>query len=258
VVTAGVDLLRSARDRVMSEASARIWRATVQDGATEPPPYESSGLVDLRAGSVWLETRGSEAANAFAWSLAMKAAPPQPGELVEESPPAFSMIELYFGERTFGRPGQAVQWVEKRRLVGAHPLASLELLRAVGGDVRCGARVEIRGVEAVEYVCMIGKAELEQANPAFAREYLSRRRHKSLTLRVWLDTEGRAVRLWRTMTPRRASEPVHWTATELWDFGVPVNIEPPPTDRVLPLAATPPKFRHILRDLRRASRGAET
>jgi hypothetical protein len=256
-VTAGVDLLRSARDRVMSEGTARIWRATVQDDATEPPLYESSGLVDLRAGSVWLETRGSDAANAFTWSLAMKTAPPQPGEPVDESPPAFSMIELWFGERTFGRPGQAIQWVEKPRWPGAHPLASLELLRAIGGDVQRGSKVQIRGVEAVEYACIIGKAQLEQANPALARAYLSRRRHKSLTLRVWLDTEGRARRLWRTVKPRRASEPVHWNATELWDFGVPVNIEPPPTDLVHPLAATPPKLRHILR-VRRASRGTET
>jgi hypothetical protein len=241
----------------MSEGSARIWRATVQDDATEPPLYESSGVVDLRVGSVWLETRGSDAANALAWSRAMKAARAQPGEVVDKSAPAFSMIELHVGERTFGRPGQAIQWVEKPRWPGAHPLASLELLKVIGGGVRRGAQVQIRGVEAVEYACIIGKAQVEQANPALARAYLRWRRDKSLTLRVWLDPEGRAVRLWRTVTPGRASEPVYWTATELWDFGVPVNIEPPPTDLVHPLTGAP-KLRHILRDLWRASRGTET
>ncbi len=257
MVTAGVDLLRSARDRVISEGSARIWSTTIQDGAAEPPPYESSGVVDLRAGSVWLETAGSDAANAFAWSLALKAAPAKPREVVDESPPGFSRIELYVGERTFWRPGQAVRWVEHGARAGAHPLASLELLRAVGGDVRRGAKVQIRGVEAVESGCTIGRAELEQANPALALALLRRRRDQSLTLRVWLDSEGRAIRIWRMFTRRRASEPVYWAATELWDFGVPVNIEPPPTDLVVPVTDNP-KLRHILRDLRRASRRTAT
>jgi hypothetical protein len=53
---------------------------------------------------------------------------------------------------------------------------------------------------------------------------------------VWLDGEGRIRRAtWRSVARREQGGSVQWSTTELWDFGIPVEIARPDAPRDPPL-----------------------
>jgi hypothetical protein len=59
----------------------------------------------------------------------------------------------------------------------------------------------------------------------------------ALPAEVWLDAAGLARRISVCSEPTDVADKRVWSIVELWDFGVAVDITPPPPDEVLPPAA---------------------
>jgi hypothetical protein len=78
---------------------------------------------------------------------------------------------------------------------------------------------------------------------------------------AWIDHDGRLRRVtWTYRSPRRprgAGRHRLWTTTELWDFGIPVEIAPPPV--VVPDRGTsfPTAFKELAHTLRERKRAYE-
>jgi hypothetical protein len=126
------------------------------------------------------------------------------------------------------------------------PTQALAYLRAASDDIQEVGSEEVRGVETTHYRMTVDLARVAAAAPPAQREALQaqvdelieKSRIQNVPTDVWIDEDG-LVRRQRLTYENMAFAPgVHGDMTmtmELFDFGVDVEVDPPPANQVVDL-----------------------
>lgn len=124
------------------------------------------------------------------------------------------------------------------QLSGTDPTQSLDLLRAAGTDFREVGEEEVRGVATTHYQGTVDLEKVVEQVPEEARESYRRLLELSdqteIPIEVWIDEDGltRRVRYEQTLGDGTTMD----LTQEYFDFGVEVDVEPPPDEDVLDIA----------------------
>jgi hypothetical protein len=120
------------------------------------------------------------------------------------------------------------------------PTMALELLRDAARDVTTSGRAELRGAATTRYAVVLDMDRYATTLGSDGRDMLRGFQVAgTLPAEVWVDAQGRLRRLHLRLgmtfkepaggtTPRSVTD----FTTELYDFGVPVQVTPPPADQV--------------------------
>jgi hypothetical protein len=128
---------------------------------------------------------------------------------------------------------------------GADPTSTLAQLRGAGEVTEVGPE-DVRGVATTHYHALVDLRAAVEALPADARaaleqsvaQYEALLGTTDIEVDVWIDADGRPARIVEVMPfPAGAGQPpVEATLTmELFDWGTPVEVAPPPADQVTDL-----------------------
>ena len=116
------------------------------------------------------------------------------------------------------------------------PTELLTALRNVAGDIEDLGSDEIRGVTATHYRMYVDSRELEEALPDDEAAELDAV-EIMVPVDFWVDTEDRLRKVSMSLTDPEMLEDAEITGLtvdfELFDFGQPMGIEPPPADQIL-------------------------
>ena len=124
------------------------------------------------------------------------------------------------------------------QLSGTDPSQSLDLLRAAGTDFREVGEEDVRGVATTQYEGTVDLEKVAEQVPEEARESYRRLMELSgqteIPMEVWIDEDGltRRVRYEQTLGDGTTMD----LTQEYFDFGVEVDVEPPPDEDVLDIA----------------------
>ena len=124
------------------------------------------------------------------------------------------------------------------QLSGTDPSQSLDLLRAAGTDFREVGEEDVRGVATTHYEGTVDLEKVAEQVPEEARESYRRLMELSgqteIPMEVWIDEDGltRRVRYEQTLGDGTTMD----LTQEYFDFGVEVDVEPPPDEDVLDIA----------------------
>ncbi|HEX2044388.1 MAG TPA: hypothetical protein VHF23_02035 [Gaiellaceae bacterium] len=127
------------------------------------------------------------------------------------------------------------------------PAQALAYLRAASDDVETVGSEEVRGVETTRYRMTVELARVPDAAPPGQREALRAQVQQLRELSgidevptdVWVDEDGLVRRqrlLYRDMRLAPGREGDMTMTMELYDFGVDVDVEPPPAGQVTDIA----------------------
>jgi hypothetical protein len=106
----------------------------------------------------------------------------------------------------------------------------LELLVNASGDIKRQGNEDVRGVETTHYRIRLDSEELvQQVPPAQREEARESLGARSLPVEVWTDRENRI----RRVRFQHAGALKTTMTVELFDFGIEVEVEPPPPEQVL-------------------------
>ena len=118
------------------------------------------------------------------------------------------------------------------------PAAQLGYLKGVSDAVEEAGKGKVRSVPTTRYRATIDLEKAAEAEEGAAREATRKMAEqlgaRELPVEVWLDEDGRVRRYRMTMPVAKAPqggpsmEGRVTVVQELWDFGVPVRVEPPP------------------------------
>ncbi len=145
-----------------------------------------------------------------------------------------------------GVGAQGVDVDDLDELTQVDPRELLGLLRAASGDVEVVGTEELRGTETTHYRATIDPAEYAKLAPdheqldALVDELVGRSGIGDVPVDVWLDATGmvRKVALAFAATPPGGTRTAESSVSfELWDYGEPVAIEPPPASEVVDASA---------------------
>ena len=123
------------------------------------------------------------------------------------------------------------------------PSQALQYLRAASGNVQEIGREEVRGVETTHYGMRVDLRKVVSQAPEDQREQLratidqliEQSGVETVPTEVWIDDDGLARRMRLTynnmrFAPGQVGDMV--MSMDLYDFGVEVDVEPPPKDQV--------------------------
>jgi hypothetical protein len=211
-----VDRLASAPDAARDGGTARMT-ITVTAGDAAAMSTTGTGLVDFRSGDseLTMTVMGNELSTkvvdgAFYMKMPVMLASPKP----------WIKIDIPGGVPQVGAARSAADY--------------LEVLRGAG-DVREVGREEINGEPATHYAVVVDVTRALDQLPESQREELARTFGTvpdlgDLPMDVWLSDDGLPVRT-EMVSP---AGPVRTTTrVDLSDFGVDVDIQPPPADQVV-------------------------
>ena len=214
-----------AARHTLASGSARVWRCTFAEPA--PPPERSStryaeGVADLA--NVRVRTR--------------EKAPPVWDDREDDDDPDEEMIKVHAGTAAWVSLGDC--WIALAKGTGnphagrrghGDPLWILEALTVVGEAAPRADEAELVRGEP----CRRVPFEIDLST---AGAHLDEARMRALSDRIsgdaWIDDEHRVRRVtWKRPYRQRPRSPLKlppvtiWRTVELWDFGVPVQIELP-------------------------------
>ncbi len=132
---------------------------------------------------------------------------------------------------------QGIDFEQLMQVSGTDPSRSLGLLGAASPDFAAVGDENVRGVETTHYRGTVDLEKLAEDAPADARASYRRiielTGQKTVPVDVWIDDEGLTRRMrYEQKLPDGSSTTV---TQELYDFGVEVDVEPPPASDVLDL-----------------------
>lgn len=119
------------------------------------------------------------------------------------------------------------------------PTQALQYLRGASDDFEEVGQEDVRGVETTHYRGTIDLRKAAEQVPEEARESFERATEllgtNKLPFDVWIDEDGMARRMkYEQALPGAGGETATMALTmEFFDFGIEVNIEPPPADEVI-------------------------
>jgi hypothetical protein len=130
---------------------------------------------------------------------------------------------------------QGIDFQQLMQLSGTDPSQSLDLLLAASDDFREVGEEEVRGAPTTHYAGTIDLEKVAEQAPPEARDtyqqLLEVSQQTTVPVDVWIDDDGltRRIRYEQTMPDRSTMN----LTQEYYDFGVEVDISPPPDDEVL-------------------------
>ena len=130
---------------------------------------------------------------------------------------------------------EGIDFQQLMQLSGTDPSQSLDLLLAASDDFHEVGEEEIRDVPTTHYAGTIDLEKVAEQAPPEARETYQRllelSHRANVPVDVWIDEDGltRRIRYEQTMPDRSTMN----LTQEYYDFGVEVDVEPPPGDEVL-------------------------
>jgi hypothetical protein len=227
-----------AAERIVAAGSARVFAAWCSGTPVpEASDRRSEGLADLRA------RRARMLAVSFLTEkLAAEFA--TPGDDQSDDPGDASHEEVYDGAACYLKVGDA--WTIFFGLVDPSgprgpndPLWPLDALFGARDDaVEVGVE-HVRGEPTTRYRLSVDLGTADARLPAGVSVPSGAYRALSqLPAEVWLDSSGLARRVAVATEPTATTDRQVWAVVELWDFGLPVEINPPdPDDVVAPACA---------------------
>jgi hypothetical protein len=250
-----LDRIRSARATTFTEKTARVRLATFAPGVgiDSAPLVDAVGIGDFGLRRVLLESRPTEEDMRRLRELAVKMK--QERELEELDQARLVSVDLFDGDRQYGRTGLGEHWVRDSADWHWRPLWALDALNAAAGDWVDGQESEVHGQPANCYSGEIDASLLQQIDRHW-QKVLGRRGQRRVRLHVWLDDDSRALRVAWRLPPywRQKDNDQQWYLSEFWDFGVPVRIDLPPAELVQEPATT----REMIRDIWAARKAAKS
>jgi hypothetical protein len=143
--------------------------------------------------------------------------------------------------REFGKQ-QGVDFGQLSQL-NQDPSQTLQYLRAASSDVEEIGREEVRGVQTTHYGMTVDLRKVVDQAPEGLREQLRASIDQIIEVsgvrgvptEVWIDDDGLARRIRLTYENMRFAPGEQGDMTmamDLYDFGVDVNVQPPPKDKV--------------------------
>jgi hypothetical protein len=235
---------RSARAATLSAQTARVRLATIAPGPRidTPPTLDAVGVGDFRTRRVKLESRPTEEALRVLKDAAVKI-----GRERELEETRLGSVDLFLEDQHYGRALDGRYWVRSPADWHWRPLWALDALDAAAGDWVQGEESDVHGRPATSYSGEIDASLLQRVDPDWDK-VLGRRGQKHLRLHVWLDRDGRAVRVVWKFPPAGRQKASHqqWYLSEFWDFGVAVDIATPLPEMV----REPATVREMIRDIR--------
>jgi len=149
-------------------------------------------------------------------------------------------LDLRAGAEALGIDVQALM-----QQAGTDPTQWLDFIESAGDDFTVVGEEEVRGVPTTHYRGTIDFRKLAAEGPENLRETYESMIELSgvdeVRMEIWLDDEGRARR-YEYDQPLPSSGTVQGTqtvTTEYYDFGVEVDVEPPPADQVIDVSELP-------------------
>ncbi|MDQ3756661.1 MAG: hypothetical protein M3394_02280 [Actinomycetota bacterium] len=226
----GSTVLTTAASATEAKGTARISMAMSFGSGSADTTMNGDGLIDMA---------GQRARVTFT-----SAALPAPAEVLVDGPIVY--VATSSAELKAQAGGKAWMAFDTSGTVpglgggafsgAGDPMQSLRLMqqKGIAGQVRENGTQEVRGTATTRYVADIDMAAMTRAlsSPqAAALEQLVRQ--ADAEMEVWLDDAGVVRRSVFRTTFGAASQSLTTTVTtELFDFGVPVDIAPPPADQV--------------------------
>jgi len=149
------------------------------------------------------------------------------------------------GDQVFLLPTGAQQWqrfqasqISGQQGFGAsNPISGLDYLRGVSKSVSNEGTEEVRGVKTTRYHALVDIRQTAERLDGDARrrvEAVSQLGVEELPTDIWIDDEGRIRREFFTMRMEQSGQVITIAMTmELFDFGIPVDVQPPPDDQVV-------------------------
>ena len=120
----------------------------------------------------------------------------------------------------------------------SNPISGLDYLRGVSNSVTRKGPETVRGVDTTRYHAEIDvrkSAERLSGEQRRRVEAVSQLGVEELPTDVWIDDEGRIRREFFTMRMKNGEQIITVGMTmELYDFGLPVRVQAPPDDQVVP------------------------
>lgn len=118
-------------------------------------------------------------------------------------------------------------------LLPENPLWLVDALQGTRADATEVGHEEVRGTPTAHHRLTIDLAIADERLPGgiIAPGPRAYRSPRALPAEVWIDEEGRLRRMsFNDASAKRGTETT-WSTTELWDFGVRIDIEYPTTSR---------------------------
>ncbi len=125
------------------------------------------------------------------------------------------------------------------------PTSLMRLLRLITGDVEEEGSEQVRGVETTRYRTELDLAKAREQMPPELLRLVDQLGQQKLPIEAWVDEEGRLRRFRQVADlskanltgPAAGATGTVVTTFELHDFGVQVDVKPPPAEQVSDLAA---------------------
>jgi hypothetical protein len=223
-VTDPIELLGAAPDAARDAGTARMTLTTMASGAPGSPDFSATGkgLVDFRTGNVAM-TMGFGGSEISISTI--------DGVLYMRMP---DLLHLPTPWIKMSIPAMANGQTQMTPMNSASPTAYLDAL-AGAGDVSDEGRETIDDAPATHYHVEVDVQRAYEAVPEEQRAELERTfgtvpvTTRSLPMDVWLSDGGLPV---RTELRIEVGDLTTTTRMDLTDFGVDVDIQPPPADQV--------------------------
>jgi hypothetical protein len=162
-----------------------------------------------------------------------------PSQIASELPGGKEWIRI---DLAAAGEGLGIDFEELTQFQQADPMQTLQYLRGAAGDFEEVGSEKVRGVETTHYRGTVDLRKALELIPADSRDAFERVLElvgeTKMPLEVWIDNDGLARRM-RYEQPLPAGEGGEETTMvltmDMYDFGVEVDVGPPPDDEVLDL-----------------------
>ena len=236
-------IARDAARATLAAGTARLWRVRFATGRERPSSTEEGVTEFARR-----RTRTTiEHDMAGAMDYLERIVDRWPW-LADDDDPVGPSEMLYAGTASFhvagdGPPVQLGGDVDAPRRGHTDPTWILDVLAHAGSEERLAAG------------CVRFATDLADTGAAIELPPVRGRTAPRVAGEAWLDAAGRIRRAtWRVVPRRDPDAHVAWSTTDLWDFGVPVEIDRPEPAAETPL---PIALAQLARALRRRKRAYE-
>jgi hypothetical protein len=245
------DLLTNAASKTTKAGSARIaFRGSSQAGLPEPIEFRGQGVVDNAERIGRLEFDFGSLASALPPDAELQA-DDLSGEVIFEGfvfymrfPLLAQLLEdgkqwLKFDAEAIGK-AQGIDLSQFTQFGQADPSQALQYLRAVSGDGEDKGSEEVRGVSTTRYAAKVDLRKFPEVLPEEQRDTAKKAAdalidqlggENELPMDVWVDDDGliRRQRFEFAFEPQNGGQKVSFRYDiELYDFGVEVDVQPPP------------------------------
>ena len=256
---AQLDPLASAAERTADAGSARFEMEIAMTVAGRSAEATASGAFDNDSRRATMTMDLTSLAGAFGGAAGAAGALRM--DMVLDGAVAYMRMPLLTAQLPGGRPwvrldleelakGQGVDLGELQSLSENDPRRTLDYLRAISGEIRTVGSEAVRGVDTTHYRAAVDLRRYPDLVPEEQQELVRKATERlieqlgvgAVPVDVWVDGDGLVRRLSLAfdvpMTERGAASSA--VTIELFEYGVPVAVEPPHPSQVTDLASLLP------------------